>query len=125
MATYSRLCPGKKQGMADDFDRRARVEPPAVSNGIDSLGTYQNGSNRPNKEPFEANGTFSVRLRKECHGAAQYTVCAPWHFCVSTAIYRRFPRKSIHSHSTGWVRYLVLYRTKGGLNLQRLRFSSV
>lgn len=37
MATYSHLYPDKKQGMADDLDRRARGKPPAASSGIDSL----------------------------------------------------------------------------------------
>ena len=36
MATYSHLYPDKKQGMADDLDRRARGKPPAASSGIDS-----------------------------------------------------------------------------------------
>jgi len=37
MATYSHLYPDKKQGMADDLDRRARGEPPAGSSGTASL----------------------------------------------------------------------------------------
>ena len=38
MATYSHLYPDKKQGMADDLDRRARGgEPPAAPSGADSI----------------------------------------------------------------------------------------
>ena len=37
MATYSHLYPDKKQGMADDLDRRARGEPPTAPSGTDSL----------------------------------------------------------------------------------------
>lgn len=37
MATYSHLYPDKKQGMADDLDRRARREPRAAPSSTDSL----------------------------------------------------------------------------------------
>ena len=37
MATYSHLYPDKKQGMADDLDRRARGEPRAAPSSTDSL----------------------------------------------------------------------------------------
>lgn len=72
--------------MADDLDRRGQGEPPAAG-GIDSLDDVSERFTQPKMELFEANGTFSVRPEKERHDAAQYTMCASWHFCVLPAIY--------------------------------------
>lgn len=63
LTTYSHLCPDKKQGMADDLDRRAKGEPPAAPAASTLWTTCQNGLNRPKKKPFKANGTFPVRLQ--------------------------------------------------------------